>query len=141
MQTNNKQEKTKQMRNVNNILYHGNCMGKAAKKAESKCLQGKATRGKPIYTPGPGKAQEFIILGSLLKAERHKAGPHEEVCVPGACPTLVARQEPLLCQEEDEVHSERIKEPGAGVWALGTLEGKKSFIQEKKNERKHRTDS
>lgn len=39
-------------------------MGKATKKAESKCLQGKATRGKPIYTPGPQKAQELIILGS-----------------------------------------------------------------------------
>lgn len=83
MQTNNKQKKTKQMRNVNNILYGGNCMGKAAKKAESKCLQGKATRGKPIYTPGPRKAQEFIILGSPEGREAQSRSPWGGLCPRG----------------------------------------------------------
>lgn len=112
-------------------------MGKATKKAESKCLQGKETRGKPVYTPGPQKAQEFIILGS--PEDRHKArlkrrgliGPHEEACVPGACPTYVARHQPLPCQAEEEVHSERTSNPGARVWGLGIGESKMSCIQEK----------
>lgn len=52
------------MKNVNNILKHGNCMGETTKKAKLKCLQRKATRGKRICTPGPPKAQELIILGS-----------------------------------------------------------------------------